>query len=172
MHKNTDIKKITKSLVAAVDSSIGNGKGITLFLVAFTAAFREIFETLLFLKILVLDGHQKFYLGAGAFVAIALTLVIITVAVRYSIKLNLKYLFKASTILILSLSTIYLGKGIGALQKTGSFVQTTFDGYSIPSLGFNSTIEVLVAQVGMVILILTYILVSNYRKKEFVESEI
>ena len=46
MHKNTDIKKITKSLVAAVDSSIGNGKGITLFLVAFTAAFREIFETL------------------------------------------------------------------------------------------------------------------------------
>ncbi len=170
MHKNTDVKKITESLVAAVDSSLGSGKGITLFLIAFTAAFREIFETLLFLKILILDGHQKLFIGTGAFSAIALTLVIITVAVRYSIRLNLKYLFKASTVLILSLSTIYLGKGISALQKTGLMVQTTFDGYSMPALGFNSTIEVLVAQMGMVIMILAYFFVSYQRKKNLAES--
>lgn len=117
MHKNTDVKKLKESLVTAVDNSLGNGKGITLFLIAFTAAFREIFETLLFLKILIIDGHHKFYVGAGAVVAIALTFVIITIAIKYSIKLNLKYLFKASTVLILSLSTIFLGKGIGALQN-------------------------------------------------------
>lgn len=169
MHKNTDVKKITKNLVTAVDSSLGSGKGITLFLIAFTAAFREIFETLLFLKILILDGHQKLYMGAGAFFAIALTLVIITVAVRYSIRLNLKYLFKASTVLILSLSTIYLGKGIGALQKTGSFVQTSLDGYSFPAIGFNSTLEVLIAQLGMVMVILAYILI-NYRRRRLAES--
>ena len=170
MHKNTDVKKITESLVAAVDSSLGSGKGITLFLIAFTAAFREIFETLLFLKILILDGHQKLFIGTGAFSAIALTLVIITVAVRYSIRLNLKYLFKASTVLILSLSTIYLGKGISALQKTGLMVQTTFDGYSMPALGYNSTIEVLVAQMGMIMIILAYFFVSFQRKKKLAGS--
>ena len=170
MHKNTDVKKITENLLTAVDSSLGSGKGITLFFIAFTATFREIFETLLFLKILILDGHQKLYIGAGAFFAIALTLVIITVAVRYSIRLNLKYLFKASTVLILSLSTIYLGKGIGALQKTGSLAQTTLDGFSMPALGFNSTLEVLLAQVGMVMVILLYIFASHYRKKKIAEG--
>ena len=51
-------------------------------------------------------------------------------AIRYSIKLNFKYLFKASTFLILGLSTIFLGKGIGALQKTGVLDQTRIN-YSV-----------------------------------------
>lgn len=170
MHKNTDVKKLTDSLVSAVDKSMGNGKGITLFLITFAAAFREIFETILFLKILILDGHQKIFVGAGAVSAIILTFIIITIAVKYSIKLNLKLLFKASTILILSLSTIFLGKGIGALQKTGAFAQTSLDGFSMPALGFNSTLEVLVAQTGMVAIILTYSFVNLVRKRKLVES--
>ena len=102
--------------------------------------------------------------------AIILTFIIITIAVKYSIKLNLKLLFKASTILILSLSTIFLGKGIGALQKTGAFAQTSLDGFSMPALGFNSTLEVLVAQTGMVAIILTYSFVNLVRKRKLVES--
>ncbi|MAV91976.1 MAG: hypothetical protein CL676_11205 [Bdellovibrionaceae bacterium] len=172
MHKNTDVKKLTDSLVSAVDKSMGSGKGITLFLITFVATFREIFETILFLKILILDGHQKLFIGAGAISAILLTFVVIAMAVKYSIKLNLSLLFKASTVLILSLSTIFLGKGIGALQKTGAFAQTSFDSFSLPALGFNSTIEVLIAQAGMIIVILAYSIGNISRKKQLTEDSL
>lgn len=166
MHQNMDMEKLKESLISAVESSKGSGKGFTLFLIAFTSAFREVFETLLFLKILILDGHYKLYIGLGTFSALVFTFLIIAMAIRYSIKLNLKYLFKSSTLLILALSTIFLGKGIGALQKTGAFAQTSLDTLSLPILGFNSTLEVLIAQLGMIIIVLAYTLLS-YKKNKF-----
>ena len=163
MHKNTDVSKLKHKLLTAVDSSLGSGKGLALFLIAFTASFREIFETILFIKILILDGHQHYFVGLGAISAVLLTFLIIAFAIKFSIKLNLKYLFKASTILILSLSTIFLGKGIGALQKTGIFSQTSLDVFSLPELGFNSTLEVLVAQLTMIVLVLSFFIISRLK---------
>lgn len=163
MHKNTDVQKLKDQLVSAVDSSLGSGKGLTLFFIAFTASFREIFETILFLKILILDGHQQYFVGIGAGAAVLITFLVITFAIKFSIKLNLKYLFKTSTILILSLSTIFLGKGIGALQKTGVFSQTSLDVFSLPAIGFNSTLEVLVAQVTMIIIVFAFYFMSKVK---------
>lgn len=40
----------------------------------------------------------------------------------------------------------------------------------MPALGFNSTLEVLVAQTGMVAIILTYSFVNLVRKRKLVES--
>ena len=92
-----------------------------------------------------------------------ITFLVITFAIKFSIKLNLKYLFKTSTILILSLSTIFLGKGIGALQKTGVFSQTSLDVFSLPAIGFNSTLEVLVAQVTMIIIVFAFYFMSKVK---------
>ena len=75
----------------------------------------------------------------------------------------MKYLFKASTVLILSLSTIFLGKGIGALQKTGAFSQTSIDVFSLPVIGFNSTLEVLIAQMTMIVLMLSFFIVTRVK---------
>ena len=161
MHKNTDIQKLKDKFVSAVDTSLGSGKGLTLFFIAFTASFREIFETILFLKILILDGHQQSSVGMGAISAVLLTFAVIAIAIKFSIKLNLKYLFKASTVLILSLSTIFLGKGIGALQKTGAFSQTSIDVFSLPVIGFNSTLEVLIAQMTMIALMLSFFIITR-----------
>jgi high-affinity iron transporter len=154
LHKNTDIQKIKDMMVSAVEDSVGSGKGTALFFIAFAACFREVFETILFLKIIIIDGHEVFYVGFGALLAIVLTMIIITFAVRYSIKLNLKYLFSASTLLILGLSIIFLGKGIGALQKTDVLSQTRVDLLSVPALGFNSTLEVLIPQLIIIIMII------------------
>ena len=136
---------------------------MALFFIAFTASFREIFETILFLKILILDGHQQSFVGLGAISAVLLTFTVIAIAIKFSIKLNLKYLFKASTALILSLSTIFLGKGIGALQKTGAFSQTSIDVFSLPVIGFNSTLEVLIAQMTMIVLMLSFFIVTRVK---------
>ncbi|MAF90899.1 MAG: hypothetical protein CL674_06460 [Bdellovibrionaceae bacterium] len=163
MHKNTDVQKLKDKFISAVDTSIGSGKGVALFFIAFTASFREIFETILFLKILILDGHQQSFVGLGAISAVLLTFTVIAIAIKFSIKLNLKYLFKASTVLILSLSTIFLGKGIGALQKTGAFSQTSIDVFSLPVIGFNSTLEVLIAQMTMIVLMLSFFIVTRVK---------
>lgn len=167
LHKNTDVKKLKDSLIGAVEGSVRSGKGLALFFIAFTACFREMFEIILFLKIIILDGHQSFYVAIGAVLAIFLTMIIIATAVKYSIRLNLKYVFKASTFLILALSTIFLGRGIGALQKTGLLEQTRIDIFPIPSIGFNSTLEVLIAQLSVLlaIFILTF---ASYRKQQLV----
>ncbi len=169
LHKNTDILKIKDKLTGAVQNSVSSGKGMALFFIAFTACFREIFETILFLKIIIIDGHKIFYVGVGTALAIILTMVVITFAVKYSIKLNLKYLFKASTILILALSTIFLGKGIGALQKTGILEQTRIDSFSAPSIGFNSTMEVMMAQLAALFIIFIFALMS-YREKRMMKA--
>ena len=163
MHKNTDIKKLKDKFTLAVDTTLGSGKGLTLFFIAFTASFREIFETILFLKILILDGHERYFIGIGAISAVLLTFLVIVVAIKFSVKLNLKYLFKASTILILSLSTIFLGKGIGAFQKTGVFSQTTLDVFSLPAIGFNSTLEVLIAQMMMIAFVVSFLIISRLK---------
>ena len=163
MHKNIDVQKLKDKFVSAVDTSLGSGKGLTLFLIAFTASFREIFETILFLKILILDGYQQYFVGIGAISAVLLTFTVIAIAIKFSIKLNLKYLFKVSTVLILSLSTIFLGKGIGALQKTGVFSQTSIDSVSLPVIGFNSTLEVLIAQMTMIALMLSFFVITRIK---------
>ncbi|MDC1175176.1 FTR1 family protein [Bacteriovoracaceae bacterium] len=165
LHKNTDVTKIKEMLTGAVNTSVGSGKGIALFLIAFTACFREVLETILFLKIIILDGHQSLYVAIGAIGAIVLSIVVISFAVINSIKLNLKYLFKASTFLILTLSTVFLGKGIGALQKTGILGQTNLDIFPVPAIGFNSTAEVLIGQLIVVLFIIVAIVINNKNSK-------
>jgi len=171
LHKNTDIKKIKDSLAKSLQASVHSGRGNALFFVSFAACFREVFETILFLKIIIIDGHNAFYVGFGAIVAIGLTALIISLAVRYSIKLNLKYLFKASTFLIVGLSIVFLGKGIGALQKTGVLDQTRIDIFSVPSLGFNSTLEVLSAQILLVFSIVLIVGFENLSRGKLLRDE-
>lgn len=160
LHKNTNISKIKNRMLSAVEGSMNSGRGLALFFVAFTACFREVFETILFLKIIILDGHRSFYVASGALFAIILATTAISLAVKYSVKLNLKYMFRASTVLILGLSIVFLGKGIGAFQKTGFLEQTIITNFSAPSFGFNSTLEVMIAQISVLLIIACYIALS------------
>lgn len=166
MHKNTDIQKLKDKFLSAVDTSLGSGKGLALFFIAFSSSFREMFETILFLKILILDGHQQYFVGMGALSAFLLTFFVIVIAIKFSIKLNLKYLFKGSTILILGLSIIFLGKGLGALQKTGVLSQTPMDIFSMSSMGFNATLEVLLAQIAMITLVISLFITTRLKSSK------
>ncbi len=172
LHKNTDVKKIQDTLSSALNTSVSSGKGNALFLISFASCFREVFETILFLKIIIIDGHNVFYVGLGAIIAIGLTMGIISFAIKYSIKLNLKYLFKASTVLIVGLSIIFLGRGIGALQKTGVLDQTRIDILSLPSIGFNSTLEVLIAQILVISFIFIVVCLETFNKTKLLKEGI
>jgi high-affinity iron transporter len=172
LHKNTDVKKIQDTLSSALNTSVSSGKGNALFLISFASCFREVFETILFLKIIIIDGHNVFYVGLGAIIAIGLTMGIISFAIKYSIKLNLKYLFKASTVLIVGLSIIFLGRGIGALQKTGVLDQTRIDILSLPSIGFNSTLEVLIAQILVISFIFIVVCFETFNKTKLLKEGI
>ncbi len=160
-HRHSNIEKWKKTLEGSVSKHIVNGKSITLFAISFAAVFREIFETLLFMKILTFDGHSKSVIGVGALAALLLSTVLIYLAIRFSLRLKLGILFNASTFLILFLSATILGKSIGAFQLTGTITATNLEMPSIELIGFNGTLEVLVSQVGILLLSAIYFALSK-----------
>ncbi|MBG59454.1 MAG: hypothetical protein CMJ16_03250 [Peredibacter sp.] len=153
-HRNSNIEQMKENIKSSVKSSLVDNKKTTLLLIAFFSVFREIFETLLFMKILVFDGHGKVAIGAGAMGAIAIAGVLIVLISRFSMKINLRPLFKGSTFLILTLSVVFLGKALEAFQKVGILDQTQIKGIALSLLGYNSTLEVLVGQLFLVLSIL------------------
>tara|TARA_B100001248_G_C27398410_1_gene467596 strand:- start:1846 stop:3753 length:1908 start_codon:yes stop_codon:yes gene_type:complete len=155
-HRHSNIEKWKQSIKDVVNDSIINGKTVTLFLIAFASVFREIFETLLFMKIMVLDGHSTMDISLGALVAMGLSATLIYGAIKYSMNLRLDPLFKFSTALILILSMIIFGKSLGAFQKVGLLQTTQLNLPRIDALGFNSTLEVLFGQLLVLLVIFIY----------------
>tara|TARA_B100000749_G_scaffold280077_2_gene274689 strand:- start:40786 stop:42675 length:1890 start_codon:yes stop_codon:yes gene_type:complete len=160
-HRHSNIEKWKLSIKDAVSDSIVNGKTLTLFLIAFASVFREIFETLLFMKIMIFDGHSTMDISLGALMAIGLSVTLIFGAIKFSMKLKLDPLFKFSTGLILILSMVIFGKAIGAFQKVGALQATQLNLPTVDALGFNATLEVLIAQLLVLLIIFMYFVLSK-----------
>lgn len=169
-HRHSNIEKWKEELQKAVKHSAVEGKKLTLFFIAFVAVFREIFETILFVKILSIDGYSKLGIGLGVSAAISVAAVLIIVAVRFSIKFNLGLLFKVSTALILTLAIVLFGKSIDAFQKIGALESTVISLPTFTPLGFNSTIEVMIAQLILLAGIVGYFLLSKRTSLPFAKD--
>lgn len=169
-HRHSNINKWKEELQKAVKSTAAEGKKLTLFFIAFLAVFREIFETLLFVKILSIDGYSNLGIGLGASTAIAVAAIIIFIALKFSIKFNLGILFKVSTALILVLSVVLFGKSIAAFQKIGVLDSTELSLPTFSPLGFNSTMEVMLAQIILLVGIIWYFLISKRASLPFAKG--
>ena len=170
-HRNGNIQELKANLKANVKNSLVDNKKGALFFISFFAVFREIFETLLFMKILAFDGHSSVAIGAGAAFALGLAGALILLAAKFSVKLKLAPLFKGSTYLILGLSVVFLGKALGAFQKVGLLDQTQIDGFTLSILGYNSTLEVLLGQVAFILAVVGIMLWMN-KKDEVVVKRV
>jgi high-affinity iron transporter len=160
-HRHSNVKKWKEELQNAVENSAVEGKKITLFIIAFAAVFREIFETMLFVQILSIDGYAKTEIGLGALAAVAFAVLVIYLAIKFSLRINLGILFKGSTALILFLSVVLFGKSISAFQKIGFLGSTDVGFPSMQPIGFNSTLEVLSGQLILLLLIVGYFYISR-----------
>ena len=86
---------------------------------AFISVYREMFETILIYQALwtqVTEATQP-YLLYGLLAALAALAVVCVLIFRLGMRLPLGLFFKATSLVLLVLSVILLGKGIAALQE-------------------------------------------------------
>jgi high-affinity iron transporter len=131
--------------------ALSKGSAWFLFMLAFVAVYREIFETILFYAALSAEG------GAGAVVAgaaagAALLAIIAVLMLRYSQRLPIGKFFTYSSALIAVLAVVLAGKGVAALQEAGLIgVAPLSHVPRITILGLFPSVEVVAAQLAVVV---------------------
>ena len=121
MHRKTEIGRWRNFIKDMVNLAKQRTNVLILGIVAFMGVFREVFETVVFLRALLLEsgGEHQIALGLGVATAFLIVLVLSWLSVKWSSRLPVRQLFMVSSWVMFFLSFILLGKGIHALQETG-----------------------------------------------------
>jgi high-affinity iron transporter len=137
MHRKTEIGRWREFIKQMVSMALQKKNLFALGTVAFMGVFREVFETVVFLRALLLESgaQHELTLGAGVLTAFVLVVLLSWWSVRWSAKIPVRQLFVISSWVMFFLSFVLLGKGIHALQETGLV--------SVTSIGLDWKIELL-----------------------------
>lgn len=127
-----------------------------LFMLAFVTVYREVFETVLFYAALWTEGNGK-YMLAGLGSGIPILALVAIVLLRSSARLPISQFFKFSSALVAILATVLMGKGVAALQKVGVFNNTPLAIPRIDLIGLYPSVQTLVAQLLIVVVIVVSI---------------
>jgi high-affinity iron transporter len=136
-----------------LDRALTRGSAWFLFALAFIAVYREVFETIIFFAAMGGEGNGAALAGGVAVAALLLAL-IAWAMLRLSARLPIGKFFAWSAALIAVLAVVLAGKGVAALQEAGMFGVTPMGGWPrSPILGLYPTLETLLAQGAMVVLL-------------------
>jgi len=128
------------------------------FGLAFIVVYREVFETIIFYTALWAQGDGGAIL-AGALAAVVLLAVVAWAMMAYSKRLPIHEFFLYTSVLIAVLAVVLTGKGVAALQEAGYLPVTPMAALPrVELLGLYPTIEGVLAQLGMIVLIITGVL--------------
>ena len=154
MHSNSNSQKWLGYIRNKVDDALGNGTVWALTFVSFISVYREIFETILFYQALwsQVTAQTQAFLFYGIAAAVAALAVVCVLFFRIGMKLPLSLFFRTTSIVLLVLSVILLGKGIAALQEAGVISAFYLAVPTIDWLGLYPTIQGVLAQVVAVLL--------------------
>ncbi len=117
LNARANMSKFMGELRGRMQGALGQGSSVGLFVVAFSAMFRESLETAIFLQGLSIDSPSGVMWGALAGLVVLLALVLVVRRVGY--RLPMKALFTGSTVLLVATAVVLLGKSLRALQETG-----------------------------------------------------
>jgi High-affinity Fe2+/Pb2+ permease len=149
-----------------VKMAVATGSGVALGSAAFLSVFREGAETILFYQAMIADAKDHIsmvFLGLGVG---CLLLVAIFMIIRFgSLKLPLKAFFIGTSILMYLLAVVFAGGGIKELQEA-DIIPVTPVNYirSIDLLGIYPTVETLVPQVFMLLVVVVSFIYLKSRK--------
>jgi len=153
MHGKAQADEWQRYIREKLGKALSRGSAWFLFLLAFVAVYREVFETILFYAALSAQGNGSALMAGGAVAAVMLTIVAWAM-MKYSRRLPITKFFSWSSILIAVLAVVLTGKGVAALQEAGFLGITPLPGApTVDILGIHPTAEVLGAQ-ALVLLIL------------------
>lgn len=128
LHRKTEIGKWQTFIREMVTAAIDKKNLMALGGVAFMGVFREAFETVLFLRALLIETGpgQTWAMAAGVLSSFILVLALATLIVRYSAKIPVRRLFMVSSVVMVMLSFVLIGKAVHSFQETGLVGITPF----------------------------------------------
>ncbi|HET9639431.1 MAG TPA: FTR1 family protein [Allosphingosinicella sp.] len=154
MHGKAQADEWQRYIREKVGQALSKKSAWFLFLLAFVAVYREVFETILFFAALSAEGRLAPLLG-GAATAAALLALIAILMLRFSRKLPIAKFFAYSSALIAVLAVVLAGKGVAALQEAGMIGVTPLDwAPRVEILGLYPTLEGNLAQVATLAILL------------------
>lgn len=159
MHQKSLAGRWQQYLHAKLSAALTRRSALFLFVLAFVAVYREVFETILFY--IAMWSEQ----ASGAIVAglVAGSVVLAAVAywmLRMSKRLPIGRFFSISSILIAALAVILVGKGIAALQEAGWVSQALVQAPRIEWLGVYPSWQSLLAQLVVLTIAVTGFIVN------------
>ena len=138
-----------------------------LALVSFLAVYREAFETVLFYQALWTQAAPAYAPVLGGLLAPAVALILLGwLILRGSVRLPLGLFFGATSVLLVLLAVIFVGKGIAALQEAGTLPVDPVNFPSIPALGLYPNLLGLVLQTILILIIAGVFVYTHYTTKE------
>ena len=147
MHGKAQADEWQRYIREKMGNAVAGGSAGFLFLLAFIAVYREIFETILFYVALAAEGNVG-ALVAGALSGAVLLAGIAIAMLRFSQRLPISKFFAYSSALVAVLAVVLAGKGVAALQEAGLMGVTPVDVPRISMLGLFPTREVVFAQLA------------------------
>jgi high-affinity iron transporter len=154
MHGKAQADEWQRYIREKLGKALSRGSAWFLFLLAFVAVYREVFETILFYAALSGQGNGLALLAGAAAAAIMLALVAWAM-LKYSRRLPIAQFFSWSAILIAILAVVLTGKGVAAIQEAGLIGITPIAAApSVPILGIAPTAEALGAQLAVLLILI------------------
>jgi len=150
LHSRTELTRWNKFIQHQVKSALRQRNLLELALLSFLAAFREVVETVLFLRAIWLEGgtSSQVPLGLGVASSFLAILVLGWLLISFSAKVPVRALFTVSATIMAVLAFILTGKALHSFQEAGwaSATPSLLD-LRLDLLGIFPTWEVQVAQV-------------------------
>lgn len=148
-----------------VQTAVTTGSSIALGFAAFLAVFREGAETIIFYQAMLADAKEHmdmvwYGLGVGGII-----LAIIFIVIRFgAIRLPLKPFFICTSVLMYIMAIAFAGSGVKELQEADIIQVTPVDFISsVEILGIYPTVETLIPQVVMVMLVIVSVLYYKFK---------
>jgi high-affinity iron transporter len=142
------------------------GSAAVILGLTFVAAYREMFETVLFFRGLLLeDPGAAPAVAAGAGAGLCGLVALVAIFQRVGRKLKPRPLLVACGILLCGLAVLMVGHGVRSLQIVGAVPLTVWGAFQVPALGLYATREGLCAQAFVLLALLLSALWTMLRRQ-------
>lgn len=150
MHQKSTAGRWQAYLKQKMSSAMSRRTAWFMFLLAFVAVYREVFETVLFFAALWTEENGMALL-AGLGCGVVLLGVLATVLLRTSARLPIGQFFAASALLVAVLAVVLAGKGVAGLQEAGLVHITLISFPRVDILGMYPTMQTTLAQAAVLV---------------------
>ncbi len=147
----------TEQMRARARRAVGRGSALGLAALGFLVVFREGFETVLFVRVLLGQAPAD-AVAVGVGLGAVATALVATALARGGARLPLRAVFRVSGWLLLALALSFVGHGVHELQEAGVFPETPWweealERAPLRWLGVRGTLETLGAQTAYLLLV-------------------